>query len=80
MEINKNTLMWAVIGILFLAVIFLAYKVIIIEKASTTGNAIDTAGWTANELMNYEMHGTIPARVKGSTSSASSGSGMVGGC
>ena len=32
--------------------------------------------------MNYEMHGTIPARAQGkvSASSASAGSGMVGGC
>lgn len=80
MEINKTTLMWVVIGILILAVIFLTFKVTTIGKASATGNAIDTTGWTDNEIMNYEMHGTIPARVKGSRSSASSGSGMVGGC
>lgn len=77
MEINKNTLMWIVIGVLVLAVIFLTFKVTTIEKASATGNAVDTTGWTANEIMNYEMHGTIPAQIKGS---ASSGSGMVGGC
>ena len=79
MEINKNTLMWIIIGVLFLAVLFLTYKV-----SSLTGNSVavgsgklDTTGWTENEKMNYEMHGTIPAGVKGS---ASSGSGMVGGC
>jgi len=54
------------------------------EKNAISGNAvsisggIDTAGWTENEKMNYEMHGVIPARVEGS--SPSSGSGMVGGC
>lgn len=54
-------------------------------KSKLTGNAvasasgsIDTTGWTANEIMNYEMHGVIPARAGGSSSS--SGSGMVGGC
>lgn len=77
MEINKNILLWVVIGILTLAVIFLAFKVTTIEKASATGNTIDTTGWTANEIMNYEMHGTIPARIKGSASSKSS---MVGSC
>lgn len=77
MEINKSTLMWIVIVVLILAVIFLTFKVTTIEKAGATGNAIDTTGWTENEIMNYEMHGTIPARVQGG---ASSGSGMVGGC
>lgn len=74
--------MWIVIGILFLAVLFLTYKASSIGKASPTGNVIDTTGWTENEKMNYEMHGTIPARLQGkiSASSASSGSGMVGGC
>lgn len=52
-------------------------------KNKISGNAvsisggIDTAGWTEDEKMNYEMHGIIPARVGGS--SPSSG-GMVGGC
>ena len=52
-----------------------------------TGNAvagisgkIDTTGWTANELMNYVMHGTIPARAGSSDSSTGSSGGMVGGC
>lgn len=81
MEIGKNTLMWMVIGVLFLSVLFLTYK-----ASNLTGNAVagssgklDTTGWTENEIMNYEMHGTIPARLQGKTS-ASSGTGMVGGC
>ena len=97
MEENENTtkvkggksiimegriILWIVIGILFIAVLFLVFKV-----SSLTGNAVvgsdgklDTTGWTENEKMNYEMHGTVPARVKGGVSQASSGSGMVGGC
>ena len=72
-------------GVLFIAVLFLTFKV-----STLTGNVVssgsdgklDTAGWTDNEIMNYEMHGTIPARAQGkvSASSASAGSGMVGGC
>ncbi|MDO8460280.1 MAG: hypothetical protein Q7S74_04180 [Nanoarchaeota archaeon] len=82
MEIKKNTLMWIVIGVLFLSVLFLTYKASAIGKASTTGNALDTTGWSENEKMNYDMHGTVPARLQGkvSASSASSGTGMVGGC
>jgi len=73
--------MWIVIGVLFLSVFYLTYK-----ASSLSGNAVagdgklDTTGWSENEIMNYEMHGTIPARVQGSASSASGGSGMVGGC
>ena len=82
MEIKKNTLVWIVIGVLFLSVLFLTYK-----ASTISGNAIaessgklDTTGWTENEKMNYEMHGTVPARAQGSTPSTSAGSGMVGGC
>ncbi len=82
---DRKFLMWIVIGILFLAVLFLTFKAN--SLGSTTGNSvdgkIDTTGWTENELMNYEMHGVIPARFQGtgaaSSSSGSSG-GMVGGC
>jgi len=46
-------------------------------NVAASSGAIDTTGWTENEKMNYEMHGTIPARIgQGSSSS----SGMVGGC
>ena len=82
MKLKKSTLLWAAIGMLFLAALFLTYK-----TSTLTGNAVndgklDTGGWTENEKMNYEMHGTIPARLQGkiSASSASSGPSMVGGC
>ncbi|MBI4153959.1 hypothetical protein HY501_01355 [Candidatus Woesearchaeota archaeon] len=39
---------------------------------------IDMAGWTEDEKMMYEHHGTMPARLSGGASSASGG--MVGGC
>jgi len=83
MEVNKNAMLWIAIGILFLSALFLTYKASAIGKAgvtgaSVTGNTVDTTGWTANEIMNYEMHGTIPARAQGR--GASSGTGMVGGC
>ena len=78
---EKSTLMWVIIGILFLAVLFLTYKVTTLS-AGVTGNIakIDTSGWSENEIMNYEMHGTVPARVSSSSTSAGSSGGMVGGC
>ena len=53
-----------------------------VVSASSSGS-LDTTGWTANEKMNYEMHGTIPARAQKSSGSKSSSAGataMVGGC
>ena len=81
MEINKNTLIWILASALVLAVLLVAFFAF---KGGLAGNAVsdgklDTTGWSANEIMNYEMHGTIPARVQGSSGASSSG-GMVGGC
>ncbi|MBI5332252.1 MAG: hypothetical protein HZB65_01640 [Candidatus Aenigmarchaeota archaeon] len=49
-----------------------------VTSGSSSGS-MDMTGWTENEKMNYEMHGTIPSRVSGGSASIS-GSGMVGGC
>ncbi len=72
--------MIVVIGALFLIALFLTYQASSITGNTVRGNAIDTRGWTDNEIMNYEMHGTIPARAQGSSSGGLTGSGMVGGC
>ena len=80
MEIKKNTLMIVAIGTLFLIALFLTYQASSITGNTTSSNAIDTRGWTDNEIMNYEMHGTIPARAQGGSSRGLTGSGMVGGC
>ena len=49
-----------------------------------TGNAIneaiDTSGWTETEKMNYEHHGTLPARLQGSVTQNAASPTMVGGC
>lgn len=46
-----------------------------------TGNAaaggMDMTGWTEDEKMMYEHHGTLPARFQGSRQQSSN---MVGGC
>ncbi len=70
-------MVWVIIGILFVVAIFLVFQL------GATGNSIksgklDATGWTADEIMNYEMHGTIPTRAESSSSTSSSG--MVGGC
>ncbi|KHO49263.1 MAG: hypothetical protein QT01_C0006G0035 [archaeon GW2011_AR6] len=47
-----------------------------VVSASSSGS-LDTTGWTANEKMNYEMHGTIPARAQKSSGSKSSSAGSA---
>ena len=77
---ERNKVMWLIIGVLFLLVLFLTFKTASLGKSGVSGNAIDMTGWTANEKMNYEMHGTIPARASAKALSAPAGTGMVGGC
>ena len=50
-----------------------------VQGSSSSG--IDTSGMTANEKMNYEMHGIIPERYNsGSGSALQNLPNMVGGC
>ncbi len=78
MTINKKTLIWVIIGMLFLVVIYMTFKPASTGKA--VSSELDMSDWTANEKMNYEMHGLIPARAQGSAPSTTAGTGMVGGC
>ncbi|MBS3163527.1 hypothetical protein J4427_02450 [Candidatus Woesearchaeota archaeon] len=80
---TKHILM--VFGALVVLLVLFQFYQINTLKNSITGGAVsgkmDTSGWTQNEIMNYEMHGTIPARAQGSAGQSSpSSSGMVGGC
>lgn len=67
----------AVAMLLLIVSVVQAYQIAALGKAGSPEGVIDTSGWTADEKMNYEMHGIIPS-VKGSA--ASSAGGMVGGC
>ena len=75
---ENKTFLWIVIAILTLVVIYITFfNGFGTGQTVQTGGNIDTTGWTENEIMNYEMHGVIPARISGDSPS---GSGMVGGC
>jgi len=71
----KLTAVMVIVGILLVVSIVQTFQVNGLKnKISATGAAIagagngalDMSGWTANEIMNYEMHGTIPARLEAS--------------
>ena len=74
---DKKIILWIVIGVLFVIALFLIFQFGATGNVAKSGK-IDMTGWTENEIMNYEMHGTIPAGAGSSTSSSSGG--MVGGC
>lgn len=50
------------------------------NSAAGASGKINTAGWTEDEKMMYEHHGTVPARLQGKGQSAAPSTGMVGGC
>lgn len=84
----KETAIIIILAVVVLAVVawqmfqFATFK----EKMAglLTGNVVgelDTSGWSTDEIMNYEMHGTIPARISsGALSPKAAGPAMVGGC
>ncbi len=82
-KMKNRTVLWVVIGAAFLIALYFVFQAGINGASVSIGAAsgkIDTTGWTENEIMNYEMHGTIPARVGASSTSTGSSGGMVGGC
>ena len=86
-KMEKKVILWIVIAILAIAVLYVVFfkgsgtgSVIQSSGQAATGGKLDTTGWTDNEKMNYEMHGTIPARIQQSSGSKSSAPTMVGGC
>ncbi|MEK6829973.1 MAG: hypothetical protein AABY15_07695 [Nanoarchaeota archaeon] len=75
---EKRIVLWTVIGVLFVVALFLTFKATALSAGGS--GKLDTTGWTENELMNYEMHGTVPARLGTTMASTGSSGGMVGGC
>ena len=47
-------------------------------KTESSSGGIDMSGWSDDEKMMYEHHGTMPARLQGGQAPQSGG--MVGGC
>jgi len=81
-EDNWNKLVTALIVAAAVIMVFNGYQISALSKlkAGSAGTQVDTTGWTANEKMNYEMHGTIPARAQASAGAQPAQPQMVGGC
>lgn len=89
---TKSYFMPAIMGILLLIAIFQAVQinsmksitanvVLSAANANTNANGINMAGWTEDEKMMYEHHGTLPDRIKSSQPQGQpQQAGMVGGC
>ena len=82
METNKiNYVLVGMIAIVLLTSIVQSFQINSMKK-QITGNAVkssgvDMTGWTDDEKMMYEHHGTLPARQQQNSQQASN---MVGGC
>lgn len=80
----KNYILAIVIVVLVL-VVYQSYQISSLQDSfrSPAGNAVagalDMSGWTDDEKMMYEHHGTLPARLQG-TAQQQQASQMVGGC
>ncbi|MBS3095162.1 hypothetical protein J4231_00615 [Candidatus Woesearchaeota archaeon] len=83
---EKNYLIVGLIVLLLAFAIFQSFQISKLKNGglqTVTGNAagsgaIDMTGWTEDEKMMYEHHGTLPNRAQGGNAQPSSG--MVGGC
>ncbi len=80
----KNYLVIGMLAVVLAIVVIQSFQISAVKDQLTgdiiaSGGSIDTSGWTDDELMNYEMHGIIPARVKGRAASSAAPQ-MVGGC
>lgn len=92
LEWNKNYLLigMAVMVVITLILVFIqAFEVRTLTtqlaakssiNAGSSGGQIDMTGWTENEKMMYQHHGTLPAKLTGNAVNSNPSSGMVGGC
>src|SRR3989338_5062811 len=93
---GKSYFMPAILAILLVIAIFQAVQINSMKSitsnavraisnintnANTNANGIDMSGWSEDEKMQYEHHGTLPTRIKSSQpQSQPQQAGMVGGC
>ncbi|MBI5391898.1 hypothetical protein HZB00_02755 [Candidatus Woesearchaeota archaeon] len=81
---TREYLLLGMVGLILALAIFQSFQIRGLKTAqpatlqTASSGAVDMTGWTADEKMQYEHHGTLPARSGGGQSPSSGG--MVGGC
>lgn len=77
---TQNYLLVALVAAILLVSVVQSFQIASIKKTAAANavpsGQLDMSGWTENEKMNYEHHGTIPARAQQAAPQAN----MVGGC
>ncbi len=79
----KDNIVLGLVVLILAITVFQAFQIssltgkVVGANPSATGG-IDMSGWTEDEKMMYEHHGTLPTRLSAQQSSA--GAQMVGGC
>lgn len=78
---KKEILLFGIAGVILLLVAVQLFQINSLKDNirgnAVKSNSVDMNGWTENEKMMYEHHGTTPARLSGNKKQTSS---MVGGC
>lgn len=76
----KNIVLVGMVAAVLLLLVVQSFQIRAIKNQMTGNSAvsgvIDTAGWTEDEKMQYEHHGTLPARLGQSSKQIS----QVGSC
>lgn len=78
---TKDYLLFGIVAIVLLMSVAQSFQIKALKAGFTgnavkTGGAIDTAGWTDDEKMQYEHHGTLPTRLQQNSKQSS----QVGSC
>jgi len=79
----KSYLIGGMVAIILLVSILQSFQISSLKNQITTNavqtGSVDTSGWTENEKMMYEHHGTLPSQLQ-SQQTKSQVADMVGGC
>ena len=81
----KQTIFTVIVVAFFILALFQSFQISSLEKRSsmqspstTASGTLDFSGWTEDEKMQYEHHGTLPARLAGNAPQQQGS--MVGAC
>ena len=78
----KEYIIFGMVALVLVLVVIQSFQINGLKESNqiTSTGKIDMSGWTENEKMMYEHHGTLPAKLQGAGSAIPKSAGMVGGC